>query len=295
MGAALLKSPERLVSILENLLTNTQRPVSAKIRLFLAEEKPATFTFSDTESLLDRIVRTGVSALAIHARDPCERSEKHPAHWNLFRKLSQTFRSANQEVYGHENHANYATLILNGDIGLRDNCAFEPEQTLQSVLADSGASSVMTARAAQWNPLCVHRLKENLCAVNQNTRNIPPLSFTGVSLDPAHVEMLNDMVESTSSQSDLLLASSRRFLVFAQSTNNPFTNSKYNLLQIWNNAGSQPLSSGHFDAFAAKALARDYAVKVQQSRQNSDFYEMFNVPRIEMMDDNCAIFSDFDE
>ena len=81
---------------------------------------------------------------------------------------------------------------------------------------------------------------------------------------------------------DCLLSATRRFLVFAQSTNNSFNNSKYTLLQIWNTAGSQTLPANTND----RAVAREYAVKVQQSRRCEDFAEIFNVPWIQVKDDN---------
>lgn len=277
MGAALLKSPDLLIGILENLLAGTYRPVSAKIRLFLAEEN-APYTFSDTHQLVKRIIETGVSALAIHARDPVERSDKHPAHWNLFKKLAQTVLEANKTLYGSDS-SKYATLILNGDIGLKDTCSYENELTLQRILKESSASSVMSARAAQWNPLCLFKVKSNLSGTSCDSKILNPL----IQVDPKYAEILN-----TSASVDCLLSATRRFLVFSQSTNNVFTNSKYILLQIWNNAGSQSLPTNAYDPSASQArkIAREYAVKVQQARKSSDFAEIFNVPWIEVKDEN---------
>ena len=277
MGAALLKAPDLLVGILENLLAGTDRPVSAKIRLFRAEEN-APYTFSDTQKLVKRIIETGVSALAIHARDPVERSDKHPAHWNLFRKLAKSVRETNEAVYGTD-CSKYATLILNGDIGLKDVCSYENEWTLHKILNESGATSVMSARAAQWNPLCLFKVKSNLTGTVPESEISNPL----IPVDPKYAEILGSVASF-----DCLLSATRRFLVFAQSTNNSFNNSKYVLLQIWNNAGSQALPANTYDpvASAARKLAREYAVNVQQARKSSDFAEIFNVPWIEVKDEN---------
>lgn len=285
MGAALLKVPDLLVGILENLLAGTDRPVSAKIRLFLAEETTEPYNFSDTHALVKRIVETGVSALAIHARDPKERSDKHPAHWNLFCKLSQTVKITNESVYGLDT-SKYATLILNGDIGLRDSCAHEPELSLSKLLRESGGSSVMSARAAQWNPLCLIEVKEYL---------------TGAEFKPSQFllkinEKYSSIMTEDKIDTNCLLSATRRFLVYAQSTNNSFNNSKYILLQIWNNAGSRsfpPNVVSSPEIVYSRKLARFYAVKVQQARTCQEFAEIFNVPWIEIKDDNN--FSDLEE
>lgn len=282
MGAALLKTPDLLVGILEKLLTGTARPVSAKIRLFLAEEDAGPHTFSDTHALIKRIVETGVSALAIHARDPVERSDKHPAHWNLFKKLAQTVKETNESLYGLD-QSKYSTLILNGDIGLKEFCSYEPDLSLKEILRQSGASSVMSARAAQWNPLCLIKVKE---ALNGNDSTFK-LSF--------RVNDKYSLILESTANSDCLLTATRKFLVFAQSTNNPFNNTKYILLQIWNYAGSKPLPTDIpvYAANHARMLARFYAEKVQKTRKSEDFAEIFEVPWIEVKDDNN--FSDLEE
>ena len=280
MGAALLKAPDLLVGVLENLLAGTDRPVSAKIRLFLAEEGTAPYTFTDTHVLVKRIIETGVSAIAIHARDPTERSEKHPAHWNLFLKLAETVKEANESLYGPDSSSK-AALILNGDVGLKDFCSFEREWSLSKILEVSGASSVMSARAVQWNPLCLIKLKESL------TGSLFRPSTTLLPID----EKYSSILATESISPDCLLSASRRFLVFAQSTNNPFTNTKYVLLQIWNTAGSQSIQDP--EAVVARNLARNYAVKVQQGRSCAEFAEIFNVPWIESKDNNN--YSDLEE
>lgn len=284
MGAALLKSPDTLINILSKLLSGTTKPVSAKIRLFLAEEN-AAYTFSDTHALVKRIIETGVSALVIHARDPVERSDKNPAHWNLFIKLSQTVKETNESVYGTDT-LKHATLILNGDIGLKDFCSYNRDLSLDRILKESGASSVMSARAVQWNPLCLMKIKSNLFGCQFDTKISNPL----IPLDERYSQILGEDVKI-----DCLLSASRRFLIFAQSTNNSFNNTKYVLLQIWNTAGSQPLSANFHDPVtsAARILAKEYAVKVQQARKREEFTEMFDVPWIEVKDENE--FEELDE
>ena len=295
MGAALLKTPELLVKILEKLIKGTARPVSAKIRLFRAEEQdlsaPPSFTFSDTKLLIKNIIECGVSAVAIHARDPADRSDKHPARWNLFRKLAETVGETNQFIYGLE-VSNYATLILNGDVGLKDSCSYERDWPLIRILETTGTSSVMSARAAQWNPLCLQRLKELL--FKNVTQSCDFDFFNSLNLNEKYFNILSQEININSDY--CLLSATRRFLIFAQSTNNPFNNTKYVLLQIWNNAASQPLPVNSYDSAASSArkLAREFAVKVQQARKCSDFAEIFNVPWIEIKDENNFLDLDLD-
>lgn len=195
MGAALLRTPELLCSILRSLVEGCAVPVSAKIRLFLPPH------MEHTESLIEAILQSGVSALAIHARDPGERSERHPAHWDLFRSLASGFHRANQRLYARDEDR--ATLILNGDVGLKDGCSHEPGWLLQQVLADAQASAFMIARAAQWNV--------SLFATGF-TAPTPPLSVTAVT---------------------------REYLVTAVRTGNHWNNTKYVLQQMWNRVAAE--------------------------------------------------------
>lgn len=240
MGAALLKKPELLCAILEGLISSTQRPVSAKIRLFLDE-------LDKTEALVKQIIKTGVSALTIHTRDPVERSEKHPAHWNLFLKLAEVVREANVEAHGLETEE-YATLVLNGDVGLKGACSYEPQWHLKSIMHASGATSLMSARAVQWNPLCLRELRAFLDDPSAEAFIPQPLSI------------------------DRLLEASRLYLRFAFETANPFHNTKYILLQIWNQVAGKD------------GPGRVMAVAVQQAKSNGDFAKMFEIDGAEFSD-----------
>ncbi len=243
MGAALLKRPELLCSILEALLAGTERPVSAKIRLFLDE-------LEKTESLIRDIIKTGVSALTIHTRDPSERSDKHPAHWNLFLRLAEIVKAANFEAHD-DKLEEYATLILNGDVGLKGACSYEPHWHLKSVMKAAGATSLMSARAAQWNPLSLRDLKAFLTDNSADT-------FVPSSLSV-----------------ERLIEASRLYLRLAFETANPFHNSKYILLQLWNQVSSK------------EGQGRATAVAVQQAKCNADFAAIFQI--------ECAEYSDSED
>eukprot|EP00069_Balaena_mysticetus_P006744 bmy_05342T0 len=58
MGAALLSDPDKIEKILSTLVKGTQRPVTCKIRILPSLE--------DTLSLVKRIERTGIAAIAVH-------------------------------------------------------------------------------------------------------------------------------------------------------------------------------------------------------------------------------------
>lgn len=121
MGAALLSKPQLVKEILSTLVRNLNKPVTCKIRLLDRME--------DTLDLIRIIESTGVSALAVHCRLIDERP-RHPAHWE---RLS-LIRSALSPAF---------PLIANGDV-------FQYADFNR--VRDTGASSVMVARAAMWNP-----------------------------------------------------------------------------------------------------------------------------------------------
>lgn len=79
---------------MKNLVENSGIPVTAKIRVFKDTEK--------TLALVDRIVETGVVALAVHARTKEERP-KDKADWNMWRKIADHLQGR-------------LPLIANGDV-----------------------------------------------------------------------------------------------------------------------------------------------------------------------------------
>jgi len=124
MGAALLKEPDRIINILTLLLQHIKdKPVTCKIRLL--------DTVEETANLVRRIAKTGVRAIAIHARYIPQRP-REPAHLHL---LKQVVESVQNEIS--------IPLIANGD-------AFTHED-IAKVKAATGCSSVMIARGAMWN------------------------------------------------------------------------------------------------------------------------------------------------
>lgn len=122
MGAALLSKPQVVKEILTTLVRNLPKPVTCKIRLLDRME--------DTLDLVRVIESTGVSALAVHCRTVAERP-RDPAHWDRLPLIRSTLSPA-------------IPLIANGDV-------FQYSD-FQRVRTETGASSVMVARGAMWNP-----------------------------------------------------------------------------------------------------------------------------------------------
>ncbi|XP_059986529.1 tRNA-dihydrouridine(20) synthase [NAD(P)+]-like isoform X4 [Lagenorhynchus albirostris] len=81
MGAALLSDPDKIEKILSTLVKGTQRPVTCKIRILPSLE--------DTLSLVKRIERTGIAAIAVHGRKREERPQ-HPVSCEAIKAVAET-------------------------------------------------------------------------------------------------------------------------------------------------------------------------------------------------------------
>ena len=122
MGAALLDQPEKIKDILTTLVKNLSIPVTCKIRI-----KP---TIEETLELVKMIETTGISALGVHGRTRDERS-RSPNHNDVIKVISETLK---------------IPVIANG--GSREIKCFDD---IAKFKENTGCSSVMLARAAQWN------------------------------------------------------------------------------------------------------------------------------------------------
>uniref|UniRef100_A0A8C6TWJ9 Dihydrouridine synthase 2 n=1 Tax=Neogobius melanostomus TaxID=47308 RepID=A0A8C6TWJ9_9GOBI len=124
MGAALLSDPDKIEAILRKLVGGVNKPVTCKIRILPSLE--------DTISLVKRIEKTGVAAIAVHGRFKEERP-RHPVHCDYIQAVA---------------NAVSIPVIANGG-------SLDPVKTyanIEEFRKASGASSVMLARAAMWNP-----------------------------------------------------------------------------------------------------------------------------------------------
>lgn len=123
MGAALLSNPDKIEAILKTLVAGVSIPVTCKIRILPPVE--------ETISLVQRIEKTGVAAIAVHGRFKDERP-RHPVHCDYIQAVAQAVS---------------IPVIANGG-------SSDPVKTnadIEEFRKATGASSVMLARAAMWN------------------------------------------------------------------------------------------------------------------------------------------------
>ncbi|XP_070763797.1 tRNA-dihydrouridine(20) synthase [NAD(P)+]-like [Enoplosus armatus] len=123
MGAALLSDPDKIEAILKKLVTGVSIPVTCKIRILPSLE--------ETVSLVQRIEKTGVAAVAVHGRLKEERP-RHPVHCDYIQAIAQAVS---------------IPVIANG--GSLD--LVKTNADIEEFRKATGASSVMLARAAMWN------------------------------------------------------------------------------------------------------------------------------------------------
>ncbi|KAI5991349.1 hypothetical protein EDC04DRAFT_2587498 [Pisolithus marmoratus] len=129
MGAALLTNPDLLCDILTSLRRElpSHVTVSAKIRLLPSQE--------DTKRLVERIIRTGVSALTVH----CRTRNMRPREVALIERLREIVEFV--ESLGVD-----IPVVANGDCQ-----GWEDAKRVKRI---TRASSVMIATAAEANPSC---------------------------------------------------------------------------------------------------------------------------------------------
>ncbi|XP_064191914.1 tRNA-dihydrouridine(20) synthase [NAD(P)+]-like [Anguilla rostrata] len=170
MGAALLSTPDKIEAILNTLVKGVSKPVTCKIRILPSLE--------NTLDLARRIERTGVAAIAVHGRTKEERPQ-HPVHCDVIQAVAQAVS---------------IPVIANG--GSLD--LVKSHGDIRSFREAAGASSVMLARAAMWNPsvfrsqgaLSLERVMEDYIRYAVRYDNHP--SNTKYCL----CQMLRDRVES---------------------------------------------------------------------------------------------------
>ncbi|CAH8593011.1 unnamed protein product [Heterobilharzia americana] len=133
MGAALLMKPETVKEILTTLTRNLHIPVTCKIRILPELEK--------TIALAKLIESTGVVAITVHGRTVHER----PMHRNRNEVIQAIAQSISIPV------------LANG--GSRD--MIKNHEDIEYFRQETGASGVMIARAAMWNPAIFKSVQNN--------------------------------------------------------------------------------------------------------------------------------------
>ncbi|RYP54921.1 hypothetical protein DL768_000485 [Monosporascus sp. mg162] len=129
MGAALLRTPDKLCAILEALVKNIvpefEIGISVKIRLLE--------TAQETEALVRRLVATGITGLTVHCRTTPMRPRERAIRGQL-RMIADVCREAG------------VACIMNGDVENRD-------QAMQ-LIQEFGVDGAMIATAAEKNSSC---------------------------------------------------------------------------------------------------------------------------------------------
>ncbi|XP_063977613.1 tRNA-dihydrouridine(20) synthase [NAD(P)+]-like [Diachasmimorpha longicaudata] len=134
MGAALLTQVDKAKEILETLVKGLTIPVSCKIRVFEDLDK--------TMELCNELVSTGISAIAVHGRTVKERPQ-HSNRNEMIRAISERLP---------------IPVIANG--GSKE---IEKHSDIGKFKKETGCSSVMIARSAEWN--CSIFRKEGLLPI----------------------------------------------------------------------------------------------------------------------------------
>ncbi|KAM3473440.1 hypothetical protein MY5147_004772 [Beauveria neobassiana] len=151
MGAALLRTPDKLVAILEALVQNItpefEIGISVKIRILE--------TAAETETLVRRLVATGITGLTVHCRTTPLTEPEAPGHGitgltvhcrtTPMRPRERAIRDQLRMVADVCHEAGIACL-MNGDVESKDEGL--------RLAAEYGADGAMIATAAETNPSC---------------------------------------------------------------------------------------------------------------------------------------------
>lgn len=127
MGAALLKTPEKLCSILKALVKEIGEPneigISVKIRILETPE--------ETEALVTKLCATGITGLTVHCRTTPMRPRERAIRDQL-KMISKICREAG------------VACLMNGDVTSRDGA--------MDLISEFGVDGAMIATAAETNP-----------------------------------------------------------------------------------------------------------------------------------------------
>lgn len=129
MGAALLQTPDKLVAILEALVKNIvpeyQIGISVKIRILDTAE--------ETETLVRRLVATGITGLTVHCRTTPMRPRERAIRGQL-------------KMIADVCHEAGVACLMNGDVEDRDSAV--------KLVEEYGVDGAMIATAAEKNSSC---------------------------------------------------------------------------------------------------------------------------------------------
>ncbi|KAK3714747.1 tRNA-dihydrouridine synthase 2 [Vermiconidia calcicola] len=127
MGAALLKTPDKLCSILSALVKEVGEPneigISVKIRILETEE--------ETKALVTKLCATGITGLTVHCRTTPMRPRERAIRDQL-RMVADVCREAG------------VACLMNGDVASREEAV--------GLISEYGVDGAMIATAAETNP-----------------------------------------------------------------------------------------------------------------------------------------------
>ncbi|KAK4158458.1 hypothetical protein C8A00DRAFT_39182 [Chaetomidium leptoderma] len=129
MGAALLQTPEKLAGILEALVREIvpEFNIGISVKIRLLETAP------ETEALVRRLVRTGITGLTVHCRTTPMRPRERAIRGQLG-MVASLCREAG------------VACLMNGDVESRDQA--------DGLVKEFGVDGAMIATAAEKNPSC---------------------------------------------------------------------------------------------------------------------------------------------
>lgn len=144
MGAALLRTPEKLAGILEALV----REVTPECGLGISVKIRLLETAAETEALVRRLVRTGITGLTVHCRTTPMRPRERAIRGQL-RMVREVCHEAG------------VACLMNGDVESRDQAG--------ALVEEFGVDGAMIATAAEKNPSCFRSGTEGGLATWQET------------------------------------------------------------------------------------------------------------------------------
>ena len=139
-GAALLKKPEKIASIVGAIKSVASRPVTAKIRL--------GWSSNDSIRIVREIERSDCDAIMVHGRT-AEQGYRGEADWEAIRKVAEV---------------SSVPIVANGD-------ADSGEKAME-LLGKTGCGFGMIGRSAMTNPFVFREIRERM---NGNTEEVSAL------------------------------------------------------------------------------------------------------------------------
>lgn len=135
MGAALLRTPDRLVAILEALV----RAITPEFEIGVSVKIRILDTAAETEALVRRLVATGITGLTVHCRTTPMRPRERAIRGQL-RMIADVCREAG------------VACLMNGDVETRDQAL--------SLISEYGVDGAMIATQAEKNSSCFRSAAE---------------------------------------------------------------------------------------------------------------------------------------